>query len=155
MTTERKPHSGSGFQEGRSARFLAAFRDWAMRDDGDDRANWEIERRDARRLFEQLEAAKRGGAGLIAAERQRQIDSEGWDAGHDDAHDQGEMAKAAAAYALASYGSAHAYEYWPWHADWWRPRDRIGTLVKAGALIAAEIDRLERAASSPASRQDA
>lgn len=99
-------------------------------------------------LFEQFE----GGAGLIAQERRRQVESEGWDAGHDDAHNQGEMAKAAAAYALVSYGSAHAYEYWPWHADWWRPTDRIGTLVKAGALIAAEIDRLQRV-SNPASEQ--
>jgi hypothetical protein len=85
------------------------------------------------------------GVELIATERLRQIESEGWDSGHDDTHDQGELAKAAAAYALESYGSAHAYDYWPWHPDWWRPTDRVSTLAKAGALIAAEIDRLQRA----------
>jgi hypothetical protein len=34
---------------------------------------------------------------------------------------------------------------WPWHPDWWKPsRDPVQNLVKAGALIAAEIDRLQR-----------
>lgn len=34
---------------------------------------------------------------------------------------------------------------WPWHSSWWKPSDDpIRNLVKAGALIAAEIDRLQR-----------
>ena len=39
------------------------------------------------------------GADLIAQERQRQIDGEGYDAGHDDEHDMGELAAAAMCYA--------------------------------------------------------
>jgi len=33
---------------------------------------------------------------------------------------------------------------WPWEKSWWKPtpNDRVKELVKAGALIAAEIDRL-------------
>jgi hypothetical protein len=35
---------------------------------------------------------------------------------------------------------------WPWSKKWWKPSsDPIRNLVKAGALIAAEIDRLQRA----------
>lgn len=39
--------------------------------------------------------------------------------------------------------------YWPWEPGWWKPgkgnsyADRVRELVKAGALIAAEIDRLQ------------
>lgn len=79
------------------------------------------------------------GAELIAAERQRQIDAEGWSQKHDDDHDQGEMADAAACYALGSP------DFWPWEWKWWKQSgDRKRDLVKAGALIAAEIDRLQR-----------
>ncbi len=36
---------------------------------------------------------------------------------------------------------------WPWDQTWWKPSSNpIRNLVKAGALIAAEIDRLQRAA---------
>jgi hypothetical protein len=39
------------------------------------------------------------------------------------------------------------YIFWPWDQDWWKPSpDPIRNLVKAGALIAAEIDRLQRLA---------
>jgi hypothetical protein len=36
--------------------------------------------------------------------------------------------------------------YWPWDREWWKPtpNNRIRELAKAGALIAAEIDRLQR-----------
>jgi hypothetical protein len=81
------------------------------------------------------------GAELIAAERRRQVEEEGWTAEHDDAHDDGELARAGAAYA------AFSYALWPWDRSWWRPEpgDDIRRLVKAGALIVAEIDRLQRA----------
>lgn len=37
---------------------------------------------------------------------------------------------------------------WPWATDWWKPSDDpITNLVRAGALIAAEIDRLLREAT--------
>lgn len=94
---------------------------------------------------------------LIAAERQRQISEEGWTAEHDDVHIRGEIADAAACYAATTrvfkseqfagraYAPYTAYsDLWPWEGIWWKPKDRIRDLVRAGALIAAEIDRLQR-----------
>lgn len=100
------------------------------------------------------------GAELIAAERQRQIETEGWTPEHDDIHDLDELAIAAACYALPQvyregYLGIHDPEYggdgspriWPWDGYWKPvPDDRIRELAKAGALIAAEIDRLGRGA---------
>lgn len=79
----------------------------------------------------------------IAVERARQIAEEGWTADHDDAHDNGELADAAACYARGKQMSA----VWPWDDKWWKPGpDRRGQLVKAAALIVAEIERLDRQA---------
>ena len=102
------------------------------------------------------------GIELIEEERQRQITEERWTPGHDDAHDKGQLAGAAAAYALEScgfenphcielkrYDITHKVRLWPWAEHWWKPsEDKRRNLVKAGALIAAEIDRLNRASSS-------
>lgn len=94
------------------------------------------------------------GAALIAAERQRQVEVEGWEAKHDDRHDKGELIAAARCYAYAAacqVGSGIPTNTppggpWPWSDGWWKPStDPIRNLVKAGALIAAEIDRLKRA----------
>jgi hypothetical protein len=38
--------------------------------------------------------------------------------------------------------------YWPWEWSFWKPRDPVRNLVIAGALIAAEIDRLQRKGGS-------
>lgn len=104
----------------------------------------------------------------IAAERQRQISDECWTPEHDDFHTNSAMAKAAVAYvshasvALALTASlksgealkAGAYEaspppsYWPWARQWWKPKDPRRDLVRAGALIVAEIERLDRAAAN-------
>jgi hypothetical protein len=77
------------------------------------------------------------GVELIKAERQRQVKVEGWTPEHDAKHTEGELATAAACYALGELDNT-----WPWEAHWWKPKDRISNLVRAGALIAAEIDRL-------------
>lgn len=98
-----------------------------------------------------------GGVALIAAERERQKSVEGWTLQHDDDHDNGEMRFAAECYMKAcDYGAKTStlpmFGRWPWAKAWWKPSDDpIRNLVKAGALIAAEIDRLQRAAlpSSP------
>lgn len=91
------------------------------------------------------------GAELIAAERQRQMDVEGWTPEHDAEHHGGELVQAARAYAavhatpraLIDSGWAAESVGWPWAAKHWKPSDDpIRNLVKAGALIAAEIDRL-------------
>lgn len=97
---------------------------------------------------------KVSGVYLIAKERQRQIDVEGWDIGHDDIHTEEQMAMAAACYATSEQLYAKCcskttiafVDPWPWDAKWDKRKDttRIRDLTKAGALIAAEIDRLQR-----------
>lgn len=95
------------------------------------------------------------GIELIAAERQRQIAIEGWTPEHDDEHDKAEMTDAAECYlhhanlqhraVNPSYDANGIPWEWPWRGCWWKPsEDRKRNLVKAGALIAAELDRLER-----------
>jgi len=96
------------------------------------------------------------GVELIAAERVRQITEEGWTPGHDDQHDDNEMAWAALCYAApgpvfamrgdSSYEDPVYVDPWPWDPQWDKRgrSDRVRELVKAGALIAAEIDRLQR-----------
>lgn len=94
----------------------------------------------------------------IAAERRRQIEAEGWTPEHDDDHRGGVMALAAAAYAVSSVrrsartdcGEARiaerARQIWPWEAAWWKPKSAREDLVRAAALIVAEIERLDRSA---------
>lgn len=96
----------------------------------------------------------------IAAERARQIEVEGWTPEHDDKHGAGELPMAAAAYASVASAQARgatANEFtagmmidegeWPWSADWWKPKDARQNLVRAAALVVAEIERLDRAAA--------
>lgn len=106
----------------------------------------------------------------VRAERVRQMHVEGWTEEHDDQHAAGEMARAAACYALAAvdtkplcatlganfagntvWGGQVALTtlLWPWAAKWWKPKDRRRDLVRAAALIVAEIERLDRAAGKP------
>ena len=89
----------------------------------------------------------------VLAERRRQISDEGWTPKHDDAHDECEMAFAAAVYALESACPSDwqdrqrqdaIRELWPWDA-WHKSTTQRRDLVKAGALILAEIERLDRA----------
>jgi len=107
------------------------------------------------------------GIEKIAAERQRQIDVEDWTPDHDDQHDEGELADAAAVYATVTQENVVLRlvdllrARWPWEPCWFKPFseppandpqyeysfpvvDRVRCLIKAGALIAAELDRLER-----------
>lgn len=86
------------------------------------------------------------GAQLIAKERERQIAQEGWTPEHDDTHDDGEIAFAAIAYIQVSNGYSKNAAEWPWDEEWFKVSDPVRNLVKAGALIAAEIDRLQRLA---------
>ncbi len=99
------------------------------------------------------------GVELIKAERARQKKVEGWSAENDDRQVSGEMNDAAICYAGATaklmrgeslrviqldpmFSSKFPF---PYEDQWWKPSDDpIRNLVKAGALIAAEIDRLQR-----------
>lgn len=109
------------------------------------------------------------GIEKIAAERQRQIEKEGWTAEHDDEHVNGELAMAAVCYAAprlvyekSQYSNGVSFsDVWPFDSGWDKrsvvnqgnvikandkipDKKRIRLLVMAGALCAAEIDRLER-----------
>lgn len=91
----------------------------------------------------------RPGIALMAAERERQVTQEGWTPDHDAQHSDGELQIAAWAYltesgAFAGEGRCgdEPPEAWPWAPHFWKPSDHVRNLVKAGALIAAEIDRL-------------
>jgi hypothetical protein len=104
--------------------------------------------------------AKRGrdGAQRIVDERARQKGDEGWTDAHDDCHADGELAWAAVCYAAprAVYRECRGTDWitfadpWPWEmgddkrGDISTCEQRIRQLEKAGALIAAEIDRLLR-----------
>jgi hypothetical protein len=93
------------------------------------------------------------GVQRIAAERQRQVEREGWTPEHDDEHVAGEMAWAAVCY-TAPYPVRHetsGRDPWPWEPKWDKrgEHNRIRQLEIAGALIAAEIDRLLRAEGRP------
>lgn len=81
----------------------------------------------------------------VIAERQRQISIEGWTSKHDDQHDCHEMAEAAACYAYPELITVVGMRAWPWNPEWWKPKDRRSNLIRAGALLLAEIERLDRA----------
>lgn len=93
------------------------------------------------------------GIDLIKQERERQIEKEGWTAEHDDEHTNGELIGAAVWYALfrhpQDYKRGYGYLFWPWQKVWQKPTNPVRDLAKAGALIAAEIDRLQRENSDP------
>jgi hypothetical protein len=95
----------------------------------------------------------------VLAERNRQIEMEGWTRDHDDEHDTGQLAAAAAAYALEAsllFPDVRTDEHqrliqriWPWDSQWWKPKDKRRNLVRAAALALAEIERLDRASLPP------
>lgn len=90
----------------------------------------------------------KSGIELIAEERKRQIEKEGWSLNHDIEHKDGELAIAAACYAYPNYDKNENIQSqlkWPFENESWKPssENRIRELQKAGALIAAEIDRLQ------------
>lgn len=87
------------------------------------------------------------GIELIAAERERQITAEGWSAAHDDWHTNRELVDASVAYLFADDGDPIKSHpgVWPWDDESWKPSENpLRNLAKAGALIAAEMDRLMR-----------
>lgn len=97
--------------------------------------------------------------GMIVEERARQIEQEGYTAEHDDTeHPEGELADMAACYAVGApviipvgdpedgdCVDAWEPEVWGPFADAIAGKDRIRQLVIAGALVVAEIERLQRA----------
>ena len=98
----------------------------------------------------------------VQAERKRQVEVEGWTPEHDDAHSHGQMARAAACYALAGSSAPNdgtaallVSLAWPWDEQWWKPSTARRDMVKACALGLAEIERLDRVAASQGGPSDA
>jgi len=117
-----------------------------------------------RALFARIESGGRGAIDEIAVERRRQIEAEGWSTEHDDQHTTREMAEAAACYTTyyadmgyvfhtygqERYQSGGAFPgAWPWDKSWWKPKSPRRDLIRAAALIAAEIERLDRMTQNP------
>lgn len=84
----------------------------------------------------------------VIAERQRQISVKGWTPEHDDTYTCGELSGAAISY----IEPMEAVFYWPaeWHDDSFKPSDERRNLVKATALLLAEIERLDRISAASA-----
>jgi hypothetical protein len=91
------------------------------------------------------------GTELIRLERLRQQQAKGYTPERDARYTSEELSEAAGCYLWAAHAveRPHLYEVqlpppaWPWPPAAWTPEpDRVGNLVKAGALIAAELDRL-------------
>lgn len=104
-----------------------------------------------RGFFHGMAAPASGDAQTSAArdvldERQRQIIGEGFSTARDDGYTNLELADAAAQYALQA-GGWPSLNVWPWKPDTFKEGAPREMLVKAGALILAEIERLDRAAS--------
>ncbi len=87
---------------------------------------------------------------LIWDERLRQINQEGYDSFHDDGEAEGQLSKSAMVYACPEHQREQVMNFWSWDMQYLKPSSedtidgRIKNLIKAGALICAEIDRLER-----------
>lgn len=121
--------------------------------------------------FQMKEVLMKSGVELIMDERKRQIEEEGWTAEHDDRHGDGKLSLAACCYAMpvplfekVETSSKFLFQDpWPWDMSYdkrhrckasdrgvrakpyeYTPGERMDLLVKAGALIAAEIDRINR-----------
>lgn len=107
----------------------------------------------------------------VLRERRRQVVNEGFDAAHDDAHGDGALTKAALCYGIhatvrmqleagnhpaqeidAIAGAAKLPPSWPWARQWWKPGTTRACLVKAVALLIAEIERVDRAAAKASGR---
>jgi hypothetical protein len=103
------------------------------------------------------------GLDLIIKERERQISEEGWTPEHDAQHNGGELAVAAACYAVEGLNDDEdngtfvqrleggvVEDGWPkdWDSKWDKreKHDQLKRLTIAGALIAAEIDRIQAGA---------
>lgn len=88
----------------------------------------------------------------ILIERGRQIQVEGYTPEQDDsAYAHGELAWAAAAYSVCA-GSEISFpgqgkycpNVWPWNRQWFKPATARRMLIKAAALIVAQIEQIDR-----------
>lgn len=90
------------------------------------------------------------GVEMINIERDRQINELGYDYTNDCLYANNQLSDAAICYAMTpdtrdfenEEGASLNLAIWPWDDKYWKPapEDRVRELVKAGALIAAQID---------------
>jgi hypothetical protein len=83
-------------------------------------------------------------------ERIRQVFDENFSPEWDDEQKNAQLARGAACYALGRDDAVIVamgcdVPVWPWDKEWFKPSDPRRNLIKAGALIVAEIERLDRA----------
>ena len=92
----------------------------------------------------------------VLAERARQLKI-GWSPDHDDGHHPGDLADAGISYGIHAVKNLHRLAHsgrvhtagdkprrWPWGCENWKPKDPRRDLVRAAALIIAEIERMDR-----------
>ncbi|HGE6881281.1 TPA: hypothetical protein ACGB1E_004381 [Citrobacter amalonaticus] len=83
----------------------------------------------------------------VLAERHRQVTTEGWTPEHDDQYGKSQLLWASSCYVLNTIQPFNRIPMdWPWDSRWWKPTNPRRDLVKAGALVLAEIERIDRAA---------
>jgi len=85
----------------------------------------------------------------VLAERQRQIQVEQFSPRTDDNYESGQLAEAAICYCFSALKYVMAHDgsppkWWPWAKKWYKPTTPRRDLVKAAALLIAEIERLDR-----------
>lgn len=97
----------------------------------------------------------------VISERRRQVTEEHWTPQHDDTHADGSLALAGASYAAyagaealrayarpqANRGSEYQFyarQIWPFDIEWLKRKNPRRDLVRAAALLIAEIERMDR-----------
>lgn len=91
----------------------------------------------------------------LLAERRRQVREEGYTLDRDNQYTEGQLAEAASSYAFWAEPCSQRPEtlndlrvkppaLWPWAPESWKPTNQRLMLIKAGALILAELERLDR-----------
>jgi hypothetical protein len=107
-------------------------------------------------LLEQHNVATTFAQRDVLKERSEQDTREGFGPAHDDAHRPGVLAAAAVSYVLAAHDelsnrglggfSRQPSRAWPFAMTWWKPKNPRNAMVKAAALLLAEIERMDRSA---------
>ena len=82
------------------------------------------------------------GIELIAEERQRQIEKEGYDVNHDNQEPLNCFNLAAASYLMHQINPDISQSLWCWDFKYYKPKSVLKNLVRAGALVAAAIDKI-------------
>jgi hypothetical protein len=104
----------------------------------------------------------------VLNERRRQIKEEGFTHRGDDQYDPGTLASAATCYGMYAADMLHPLSQgdgyaalegapplnWPWRAEWWKPKTSRDAMVKAAALLIAEIEKFDRSNPGTARNDD-